>query len=98
MLSRPTPQPLSRRNLLKAGGAAAAVGAFGLRQDESFADGDPPPTKPVQPNRGGSPPCFVGHKPEGYIRVRSFPHCGRDHSGKEVVRQTVQRYETWRSI
>jgi peptide/nickel transport system substrate-binding protein len=47
-------QPVSRRNLLKLGGAAAAVGAFGLRPGASFADGDPPPVKAKQPDRGGT--------------------------------------------
>src|SRR5438132_6121288 len=53
MLSRPTLHRLSRRNLLKLGGAAAAAGAFGFRPGESFADGDPPPEKAKQPDRGG---------------------------------------------
>jgi peptide/nickel transport system substrate-binding protein len=47
-------QPVSRRNVLKLGGAAAAVGAFGLRPGASFADGDPPPVKAKQPDRGGT--------------------------------------------
>ncbi len=54
MLSRPRPQPVSRRNLLKLGGVAAGVGAFGLRAGASFADGDPPPVKAKQPDRGGT--------------------------------------------
>ena len=72
MLSRPTPQPLSRRNLLKAGGAAAAVGAFGLRQDESFADGDPPPTKP-----GVDPVAWTPHGWGGRERPRCRRAIGR---------------------
>src|SRR5213593_3817158 len=54
MLSRPRPQPVSRRNLLKLGGAAAATGALGFRPGERFADGDPPPVKAKQPDRGGT--------------------------------------------
>jgi len=63
MPSRPRPQPLSRRNVLKLGGAAAAVGAFGLRHEESFADGDPPPAKAPQPNRGGTFRIRIGQSP-----------------------------------
>ncbi len=70
MSSRATPLQLSRRNVLKLGGAAAALGAFGLRAGESFADGDPPPAKAPQPNRGGTfririaqpPPHFDPHQ------------------------------------
>jgi peptide/nickel transport system substrate-binding protein len=53
MVSRVT-VPLSRRNLLKLGGAAAAVGTFGLRPGKSFADGDAPPANAKQPDRGGT--------------------------------------------
>ncbi len=63
MQSRATPQPLSRRNMLKLGGAAAAVGAFGLRPGESFADGDPPPEKAKQPDRGGTFRIRIGQSP-----------------------------------
>jgi peptide/nickel transport system substrate-binding protein len=45
---------LSRRNLLKLGGAAAAVSTLGLRAGRSFADGDPPPANAKQPDRGGT--------------------------------------------
>src|SRR3989442_8679603 len=63
MPSRRRPQPLSRRNLLKLGGAAAAVGAFGLRHEESFADGDPPPANAPKPNRGGTFRIRIGQSP-----------------------------------
>jgi len=74
MLSRPTLHRLSRRNLLKLGGAAAAAGAFGFRPGESFADGDPPPEKAKQPDRGGtfririarSPAHFDPHQTAAY--------------------------------
>jgi ABC-type transport system substrate-binding protein len=62
MQSRPTPRPLSRRTILKLGGAAA-VGAFGLRPGESFADGDPPPEKAKQPDRGGTFRIRIGQSP-----------------------------------
>ena len=72
MQSRPTPQPLSRRDLLKLGGAA--VGAFVLRPGESLADGDPPPADAPKPNRGGtfrirmaqSPAHFDPHQTVAY--------------------------------
>src|SRR5207302_8500171 len=72
MQSRPTPQPLSRRALLKLGGAA--VGAFVLRPGESLADGDPPPADAPKPNRGGtfrirmaqSPAHFDPHQTVAY--------------------------------
>ena len=65
---------LSRRNLLKLGGAAAAAGALGFRPGESFADGDPPPEKARQPDRGGtfririaqSPAHFDPHQTAAY--------------------------------
>jgi peptide/nickel transport system substrate-binding protein len=65
---------LSRRNLLKLGGAAAATGALGFRPSESFADGDPPPEKARQPDRGGtfririaqSPAHFDPHQTAAY--------------------------------
>src|SRR5258706_13256157 len=65
---------LSRRNLLKLGSAAAAVGAFGFRPGESLADGDPPPEKARQPDRGGtfriripqSPAHFDPHQTAAY--------------------------------
>src|SRR5437870_2108041 len=74
MLSRPTLHRVSRRNLLKLGGAAAAAGAFGFRPGESFADGDPPPEKAKQPDRGGtfririarSPAHFDPHQTAAY--------------------------------
>src|SRR5438477_11121107 len=74
MLSRPTPHRLSRRNLLKLGSAAAAVVTFGFRPSESFADGDPPPEKAKQPDRGGtfririaqSPAHFDPHQTAAY--------------------------------
>jgi peptide/nickel transport system substrate-binding protein len=53
MESRVMP-PVSRRSLLKLGGAVAAAGALGLRHGESLADGDPPPAKAKQPDRGGT--------------------------------------------
>ena len=53
MASRMT-APVSRRNLLKLGGAAAAVSTLGLRPGRSFADGDPPPANAKQPDRGGT--------------------------------------------
>ncbi len=73
MVSRVT-VPLSRRNLLKLGGAAAAVGTFGFRPGKSFADGDPPPLNVKQPDRGGtfrirmaqSPAHFDPHQTAAY--------------------------------
>jgi peptide/nickel transport system substrate-binding protein len=53
MESRVMP-PVSRRSLLKLGGAVAAASALGLRRGESLADGDPPPAKAKQPDRGGT--------------------------------------------
>jgi len=46
--------PVSRRHLLKLGSTAAAASALGLRHGESLADGDPPPAKAKQPDRGGT--------------------------------------------
>ena len=46
--------PLSRRSMLKLGGAAVAVGTLGFRAGGSFADGDPPPKNVKQPDRGGT--------------------------------------------
>jgi peptide/nickel transport system substrate-binding protein len=46
--------PLSRRNLLKLGTAAAVAGTIVSRTRESRADGDPPPVKARQPDRGGT--------------------------------------------
>jgi peptide/nickel transport system substrate-binding protein len=74
MQSRPRPQPLSRRDLLKLGGAAAAVGALVLRPGESLGDGDPPPANAPKPNRGGtfrirmaqSPAHFDPHQTVAY--------------------------------
>jgi len=66
---KPTPVPLvSRRHVLKLGGAAATAGALGLRLGKSFADGDPEP--PKQAKRGGTfrvrisqpPPHFDPHQ------------------------------------
>ena len=73
MVSRMT-VPLSRRNVLKLGGAAAALGTLGFRPGESFADGDPLPTNVKQPDRGGtfrirmaqSPPHFDPHQTAAY--------------------------------
>ena len=53
MEPRPT-APLSRRNLLKLGGAVAAASALGLRHDESLAHSEPEPRKLVEPKRGGT--------------------------------------------
>src|SRR5215831_5575136 len=50
-MESPTIAPVSRRNLLKAGGAAAVASALGLRHHESFADGVPLPTEQI--TRGG---------------------------------------------
>src|SRR6266404_7117821 len=74
MQSRPRPQPLSRRDLLKLGSAAAAVGALVLRPGESLGDGDPPPANAPKPNRGGtfrirmaqSPAHFDPHQTVAY--------------------------------
>jgi len=64
----------SRRHLLKLGGAAAAASVLGLGHRESFADGDPPPAKAKQPDRGGtfrirvaqSPAHFDPHQTAAY--------------------------------
>jgi peptide/nickel transport system substrate-binding protein len=53
MKRRPTVS-LSRRSLLKLGGAAAAASALGLRHDESVADGSDAQQKPPAPKRGGT--------------------------------------------
>ena len=45
---------LSRRNLLKLGTAAAVAGTIAFQKRESRADGDPPPEKARQPDRGGT--------------------------------------------
>jgi peptide/nickel transport system substrate-binding protein len=52
MVSRVT-APLSRRTLLKLGGAAAAASTLGLGPDEGLANGDAP-SKPVSVKRGGT--------------------------------------------
>jgi len=73
MVSRVT-VPLSRRNLLKLGGAAAAVGTLGFRPGKSFADGDSRPANVKQPDRGGtfrirmaqSPAHFDPHQTAAY--------------------------------
>src|SRR2546428_10493955 len=52
MVSRVT-APLSRRTLLKLGGAAAAASTLGLGLDEGLANGDTP-SKPVAVKRGGT--------------------------------------------
>jgi peptide/nickel transport system substrate-binding protein len=73
MVSRVT-VPLSRRNVLKLGGVAAAVGTLGFRPGESLADGDPPPLNVKQPDRGGifrirmaqAPPHFDPHQTAAY--------------------------------
>ena len=73
MESQLTP-PVSRRHLLKLGGTVAAASAFGLRPGESLADGDPPPAKAKQPDRGGtfririaqSPAHFDPHQTAAY--------------------------------
>ena len=52
MVSRVT-APLSRRTLLKLGGAAAAASTLGLWPDEGLANGDAP-SKPVAVKRGGT--------------------------------------------
>ena len=73
MVSRVT-VPVSRRDLLKFGGAAAALGTFGFRPGESLADGDPPPLNVKQPDRGGifrirmaqAPPHFDPHQTAAY--------------------------------
>ena len=52
MVSRVT-APLSRRTLLKLGGAAAAASTLGLGPDEGLANGDAP-SKPVAVKRGGT--------------------------------------------
>ena len=53
--------PVSRRDVLKLGGAAAAaVGTFGFRPRQSLADGDPPPLNVKQPDRGGTFRIYVG--------------------------------------
>ena len=64
----------SRRHLLKLGGAAAAASVLGLGHRQSFADGDPPPAKAKQPDRGGtfrirvaqSPAHFDPHQTAAY--------------------------------
>jgi peptide/nickel transport system substrate-binding protein len=53
METRPT-APLSRRSLLKLGGAAAAASVLCLWHGDSGADGVDPPPKPVMPKRGGT--------------------------------------------
>jgi peptide/nickel transport system substrate-binding protein len=53
----------SRRHLLKLGGAAAAASVLGLGHRESFADGDPPPAKAKQPDRGGTFRIRIGQSP-----------------------------------
>jgi len=66
--------PVSRRHLLKLGSTAAAASALGLRHGESLADGDPPPEKAKQPDRGGtfrirmaqSPAHFDPHQTAAY--------------------------------
>ena len=63
MLSRPTPHPISRRDLLKLGAAATAAGTVGFRPRESFADGDPPSAKAKQPDRGGTFRIRIGQSP-----------------------------------
>src|SRR5438132_3279869 len=55
--------PLSRRHLLKLGGAAAAATAVTLGRDESFADGDPPPANAPKPKRGGTFRLRIGQPP-----------------------------------
>ncbi len=45
---------MSRRNLLKLGGAAVAVSTLALRPGRSSADGDLPPVNARQPDRGGT--------------------------------------------
>jgi peptide/nickel transport system substrate-binding protein len=62
MESRPMPRA-SRRHLLKLGGAAAAASVLGLRHSESLADGDPPPAKAKQPDRGGTFRIRIGQSP-----------------------------------
>ena len=52
MVSRVT-APLSRRTLLRLGGAAAAASTLGLGPDEGLANGDAP-SKPVAVKRGGT--------------------------------------------
>jgi peptide/nickel transport system substrate-binding protein len=46
--------PLSRRTLLKLGGAAAAASALGLGHEESFANGSDEKPKVEKPKRGGT--------------------------------------------
>jgi peptide/nickel transport system substrate-binding protein len=53
----------SRRHLLKLGAATAAASVLGLGHRESFADGDPPPAKAKQPDRGGTFRIRIGQSP-----------------------------------
>ena len=62
METRPMPVA-SRRHLLKLGGAVAAATVLGLRHGQSFADGDPPPAKAKQPDRGGTFRIRVAQSP-----------------------------------
>src|SRR5215471_6302877 len=62
MESRPMPLT-SRRHLLKLGGAVAAASVLGLQHAESLADGDPPPAKAKQPDRGGTFRMRIGQSP-----------------------------------
>jgi len=55
--------PVSRRDVLKLGGSIAAASALGLRHGESLADGDPPPAKAKQPDRGGTFRIRIGQAP-----------------------------------
>mgnify|MGYP003694010215 CR=1 FL=1 len=55
--------PVSRRDVLKLGGSIAAASALGLRHGESLADGDPPPAKAKQPDRGGTFRIRIGQSP-----------------------------------
>src|SRR5882672_4265059 len=76
MESRPCAR-LSRRDLLKLGGAAAAATAVTLRRGESFADGDPPPANAPKPTRGGTFRIRIGQtranfdprQPGGYSTI-----------------------------
>src|SRR4029453_4495086 len=64
----------SRRHLLKLGGTVAAESALGFRHGESFADGDPPPAKAKQPDRGGTFRIRIGQSPAHFDPHQTAPH------------------------